>query len=216
MIAILMTQEPGARGDEVAAANAERLGLEVGLEDLVTEPTRIHECTPHRCCEDDASHFQRRAIGGGSLDDAWRGSRGIGLFRRLVRHVIHVRVHGIVLWPATILAKPTRLAAWPIARSRRSGRAIHSQGWGLLFGGEGEVPERCDLVPDAERVSVILEPNSDLLDNSFAPIDVDLGSRMVRFTGVMSTEDAIARVEQHLRGRRHDHAPLLPTQNGVL
>jgi len=136
-------------------------------------------------------------------------SRGAALLRRLVKHVIRARVQGIVLWP-------TQLAAWPIARRRQSGGAIHSQGWGLLFGGEGGFPERSGLVPDAERVSVILEPNADLLDNSSAPIDVDLGSRMVRFTGVMSREDAIARVERHLRGGRHDHAPLLPTQNGVL
>ena len=205
MIAILMTQEPGARGDEVAAANAQRFGLEVGLEDLVTEPTQFHEYTVRRCYEGDAGQATMISTRGNVLVQR----RGVALLRRLVNRVIHVRVQGIVLWP-------TRLAARPLARRRQSGRTIHSQGWGLLFGGEGKVPERSDLVPDAERVSVILEPNSDLLDNSSAPIDVDLGSRMVRFTGVMSTEDAIARVEQHLRGGRLDHAPLLPTQNGVL
>ena len=117
MAAIHVTHEPDARGDDVAVVNAKRLGPEFGLEDLVTEPSRIHECPQQRNFEDDASEIKRRAIGGGCLDDAWSGRRG-ALLLRLVKRLIRVRPHGIVLWPINMLAKPTQLVAGPIARGR--------------------------------------------------------------------------------------------------
>ena len=47
-------------------------------------------------------------------------------------------------------------------------------------------------------------------------IDVDLGDCTVRFEAVTSSEDAIARVEQHWRSRKHSGSSLLPAQNGDL
>ena len=47
-------------------------------------------------------------------------------------------------------------------------------------------------------------------------IDVDLGDCTVCFEAVTSSEDAIARVEQHWRSRKHGGPPLLPAQNGDL
>src|SRR5947207_1402630 len=76
--------------------------------------------------------------------------------------------------------------------------------------------ERLCLEDRVTEPSQIHECASDLLNEGFASIDVDLGSRITRFTCVTSSEDAIARVEQHLRGGKHDHTPLLPTRHGVL
>ena len=47
-------------------------------------------------------------------------------------------------------------------------------------------------------------------------LDVDLGDCTVRFEGVTSSEDAIARIEQHWHSRKHNGPPLLPAQIGDL
>ena len=260
MTVILMTHEAGAVGDEVAAAIAQCLGIELvrreHLERQIAERLRIDEGT-----------VRRMLAGHASLLERWTSDRG-RLRHAMTEQVVRLAVRGDVLiqtWSIAPVLRPVRhliclhLRAPMLAReclARRSptmgegGMAAEthrSEPVGLP--GDRKVAHgRCDvelydLVINADRISVaqcVEQVQRLTLDPLFQPtaasqsmlanlmretgrppqpifglggtrvapaLQVVVGRDTIKLLPTISSEEAIARVEQHLRGMR-DHAAL--------
>lgn len=115
-----------------------------------------------------------------------------------------------------------RLAGWRFAGCVAERSAMLSARGNVLIWSRGAAPllrvvkQMICMRIQGPVVTSASEPDPDLLDEGFTPIEVDLGSWTVRLTGVTSSEEAIARVEQHLPGGKHGRAQLLPSRHGIL
>jgi Cytidylate kinase-like family len=260
MTVILMTHEAGADGDEVAAAIAQSLGIELvrreHLERQIAERLRIDEGT-----------VRRMLAGHASLLERWTSDRG-RLRRAMTEQVVRLAVQGDVLiqtWGIAPVLRPVRhviclhLRAPVLARERFARRSPttgeggmaaemnNSESVSLPIGGRlshglSDV-ELYDLVIKADRVSfaqcveqvrrLTLDPlfqptaaSQSMLANLMretgrspqpifglgvtrvAPtLQVVVGRDTIKLLPTISSEEAIARVELHLRGMR-DHAAL--------
>jgi cytidylate kinase-like protein len=260
MTVILMTHEAGADGDEVAAAIAQSLGIELvrreHLERQIAERLRIDEAM-----------VRRMLAGNASLLERWTSDRG-RLRRAMTEQVVRLAVQGDVLiqtWGIAPVLRPVRhviclhLRAPVLAReclARRfptmgeGGTAAETHGSepvslpiGRKFSHSRGDVELYDLVMSTDRICVaqcVEQVRRLTLDPLFQPtvasqsmlaslmretgrspqpifglggtrvapaLQVLVGRDTIKLLPTISSEEAIARVEQHLRGRK-DHAAL--------
>lgn len=270
MTVILMTQDIGSRGDEIATGIAACLGFQLvhrkRMEQHLAERLQISGCTVRRFLEGDASLVERWMIGphrlvrymaeevvklaaqGNTVVQSW----GATTLFRSIQHVICVHVCA----PArSQLSTPAGKSGGMTLcrRSQRSGAKMRR--WLIASSCEGL--EYYDLVLNAERIPVDecveqvrrlaqsphFQPTaasramlanlgreacndrlrfSDLGVERAAPaLEVDIGSDMIKMSPAMSSEEVIARIEQHLHGKKDRaavavHRSSLPTQHGIL
>lgn len=250
MTVILVTQEIGSRGDEVAAGIAACLGFELvqgeGIEQCLAERMQISKCTVHRLLEGNASLVERwmvdprrllRCMKAEVVKLAARGnivvrSWGAAALLRPIRHVICVHVYA----PARAQLLPPAAKSGAMVPCRRlQRRGAKMSRW---LSGEREALEHYDLVLNTERIpldecveqvrrlaqgpqfqptaasramlaSLGQEACNDALlisdsgaERAAQALEVDVGSDTIRLSPTMSSEEAIARVEQHLRGTK--------------
>jgi cytidylate kinase len=255
MTVILMTQETGSRGDEVAAGVAECLGVELvhreRLERCIAERTQIDEATVQRIFKDKASLLERWMIDRRRLSRcmahevvrlAARGDVLIQTCRvtpllRLIKHVICVHVCATARSRAAAFLKKAAMMDGAAARDEtRQGGATRERMRRRLFGNKCENLEYYDLVINTECIPVaqcveqvrwlaqspqfqataasravlasLLQETqqrstpSSVVASEPAPIahEVIVNSSRVKLTGVATNEQAIARIEDHLRG----------------
>jgi cytidylate kinase len=168
MTVILMTQEMGSRGDEVAAGIAECLGVELvhreRLERCIADRVQIDEAIIQRIFKGNASLVERWTINRRRLSRCMReevvrlAARGDVLIQtcratpllRLIKHVICVHVCATTRARAAVAATTDRdTARNAICR----GGAMREQ-VRRLFGANRESLENYDLVINTERIPV--------------------------------------------------------------
>lgn len=272
MTVIILTQEIGSRSNEVAAAIAEQLGLEVvqreWLEQCVATRFGINDGVVRRLIEGDASLIERLKFDAHRLsryladeivrlaarDNVVIVARGAVAQLRPINHVL--RVHICASCRAVACTDPldrgndsgtTLKARWPRVRPALLGRA--------LLGVDRESREHYDLVLNTEQTSVTecagqigqlaqspefqataasramlaglleeaclrSEAVSGWVGNSATSLlEVDLGSHSLKLAGFVSSEQVIAHIEDHLRGRNAcviAQGPSLPPPRGIL
>jgi cytidylate kinase len=258
---IVMTQGVGSRGDEIAAAVAEDLGLELvdraRLALSLAERVQADKGTVHRLVQGNASLLERWKIGKQWL---WRcmaeevvklAVRGNVLIQESsaaallgpIGHVIRVHVCAPVRPRAQALMRQLADRQANLARQRiRRRSAVDTRTRRWLFGSSLESPECCDLLLNTERLPVAqcveqvrclaksaqFQPSAesrtmlaDLLELTDWRGEIEVGSQSIGLSGVTSNEQAIARVEEHLRGKETcnaiaAHEIPLPFSQGLL
>lgn len=260
MTVILMTEDVGSRGADIAAGAAASLGLELvtmqQLELLVAERMRTRQERLHRLITGRVSLLERWTIDRPRLPqytdeelvklaardriliESWRVARPL----RAVPHVICV--HACASTP--LRARVATLEQMSPEPARGPSRAIDWKVLGFTplreaakrwIQGPGEVRQSYDLVLNTAAMSVtesveqvtrlaqsprhqptaasqrivagLLQQAQDwreeLCDfanpNAARVLDVEVGCERLRLNGITSSEDAIARIEQRLRGK---------------
>ena len=255
MTVILMTHEAGADGDEVAAAIAQSLGIELvrreHLERQIAERLRIDEGVVRRMLAGDASLLERWMIDRGRLRHAMteqvvglavRGdvliqTWGIAPVLRPVRHLICLHLRAPALARECFARRSPTMGEGAMAAETHSRKSVSLPISGKLSHGRSDV-ELYDLVITADRICVaqcVEQVRRLTLDPLFQPtvasqsmlaslmretgrsaqpifglggtraapaLEVVVGRDTIKLRPTISSEEAIACVEQHLRGRK--------------
>jgi Cytidylate kinase-like family len=244
MTVILMTQEAGARGEEIAARVANCLGIELvsrqHLECCIAHRLQVAEATVQRICKGNASLLERWMIDGRRsmaeevMELAARGDVVVQTSRvtpllRLVRHVICVHVCATgASWAAATLkvgmadadVRQDRSARAWLRRAPGNNKSAHLHPYDLVINSERIPVDQCveqvrwlarcpqfQPTPASRAVLACLRLQARQRSTPDAAPEppareVIVNSSRVDLTGVTSNEQAIARIEDHLRGER--------------
>ena len=237
MTVILVTQETGSRGDEVAAGIAACLGLELvtreQIEQRVAERLQISEFTLRRLLHGTASVVERWTIGrrrlvrcmaGEVVSFAGRGnvvvqSWGRTALRRRVRHAICVHVWASREQDTPRPKIPLCYKAQPGTRSSWIGaKCGDPDSYDLVFDTKRTLVEECvgevrrlaqtsQLLPTSTSHGALASVVRENRIRKAPVLEVEVARDRITLPIATSGEEAIARVERHLRGKK-DHGDL--------
>jgi hypothetical protein len=255
MTVIVVTQQTGSRGKEVASGVAVQLGFVLvtqdRIEQLLAEHLGVTKCRVHRLLEGDATIAERWRIGpqrlmrcmgneitnlaaqSNAVVQGWGATTAFCSMRNVM--CVHVRASAQRTPTTSSGARRTmdvtRLCRENCAEMRRWPPARHC-----------DAMECYDLVLDTERMSIdecVEQVRRAAQNPNFLPtrtsqtrpegsgqedfctkrsasaLEVRVGGDTIKLTQGMSSEEAIARVEQHLRGRS-DRTAIAPTHRSFL